>query len=288
METNKKKLVMQSVQGKISHPLAGYPYKLDRNGNSTVLPATGGINYNVKVGDICMGLMGDHVEPGVSIKTESGKENAALNLLSCIGNEARVMSGEAKGAKGVVTGSHGGIDHVLIHFDQQDLEKMGIGDKILIRSHGQGLQIQGYEDVFVMNVDPGLLEKLGIEEKEGVLEIPVAKKVPAFLMGSGIGSPTAASGDYDITTGDKEALKQYDLENLRFGDIVLLEDSDNTYGREYLKGAVSIGVVIHSDCVKTGHGPGVSTILSAKTSKIKGRLDPKANIANYLELSYEK
>jgi len=275
---------MQSVQGKISHPLAGNPYKLDRNGNSTVLPATGGINYNVKVGDVCMGLQGDHVEPGVSVKNSERVENTALNLLSCIGNEARVMSGEAKGAKGVVTGSHGGIDHVLIHFDQEDLEKMGIEDKILIRSYGQGLQIQGYEEVFVMNLDPNLLEKLGIEEKDGMLEVPVAKRVPAFLMGSGIGSPTAASGDYDITTGDKEALKEYDLEDLRFGDLVLLEDSDNTYGREYLKGAVSIGVVIHSDCVKTGHGPGISTLLSAKTTKIKGKIDPKANIANYLEL----
>jgi len=284
MKTNKEKLVMQSVQGKISHPLAGYPYKLDRHGNSTVLPATGGINYNVKVGDICMGLRGDHVEPGVSVKTGEKPENAALNLLSCIGNEARVMSGDAKGAKGVVTGSHGGIDHVLIHFKQEDLEKMGIEDKILIKSYGQGLQMDGYEDVFVMNMDPGLLEKLGIKEKDGVLEVPVAKRVPAFLMGSGIGSPTAASGDYDITTGDVEALKEYGLEDLRFGDIVLLEDSDNTYGREYLKGAVSIGVVIHSDCVKTGHGPGVSTILSAKTKKIKGRIDPKANIANYMEL----
>lgn len=284
MKTNKDKLVMQSVQGKISHPLAGYPYKLDRHGNSTVLPATGGISYNVKVGDVCMGLRGDHVEPGVSVKTSEARENSALNLLSCIGNEARVMSGEAKGAKGVVTGSHGGIDHVLIHFNQEDLENMGIGDKILIKTYGQGFQIQDHEEVFVMNMDPELFEKLGIEVKDGVLEIPVAKKVPAFLMGSGIGSPTAASGDYDITTGDREALKEYDLEDLRFGDIVLLEDSDNTYGREYLKGAVSIGVVIHSDCVKTGHGPGVSTILSAKTTKIKGRIDPKANIANYLEL----
>ncbi len=284
MKINEEKLVIQSVQGKISHPLAGHPYKLDRHGNSTVLPATGGINYNVKVGDVCMGLRGDHVEPGVSVKTGEARENAALNLLSCIGNEARVISGEGKGAKGVVTGSHGGIDHVLIHFKQEDLEKLGIEDKILIKSHGQGLEMEGYEDVFVMNLDPNLLKKLGIEEKDGVLEVPVAKNVPAFLMGSGIGSPTAASGDYDITTGDKEALKEYDLEDLRFGDVVLLEDSDNTYGREYLKGAVSIGVVIHSDCVKTGHGPGVSTILSAKSPKIKGKIDPKANIAHYLEL----
>ena len=30
----------------------------------------------------------------------------------------------------------------------------------------------------------------------------------------------------------------------------------------YLKGAVSIGVVVHSDCVKMGHGPGITTIVT--------------------------
>jgi len=282
MKTNKEKLIMQSVQGKISHPRLGYPYKLDRDGNSVVLPATGGINYNVKIGDVCMGLQGDHVEPGVSVKTGEKPENDAFNLLSCIGNQARVVSGDAKGATGYVTGSHGGIDHVIMDFKKEDLEKMTIGDGILVKAYGQGLKIEGYEDVQVMNIDPGLFEKLGIREKDGALEVPVAKVVPGFLMGSGIGSPTAASGDYDITTGDKEALRKHDLEDLRFGDLVLLQDCDNTYGREYLTGAVSIGVVIHSDCVKSGHGPGITTIMTSRKPLIKGKKNKNANLVNFL------
>ena len=33
----------------------------------------------------------------------------------------RVVSGDAKGAIGVVTGKHGGVNHVLIDFAQADL-----------------------------------------------------------------------------------------------------------------------------------------------------------------------
>ncbi|WP_212381093.1 DUF4438 domain-containing protein [Alkaliphilus sp. B6464] len=285
METNKSKLVMQSVQGKIHSPSALHPYRVNRDGVAEVLPATGGITYNVKIGDSCMQWIGDHVEPGVSIKNETRGENDALMLLSCIGNEAKVITGDAKGAKGYVTGMHGGIDHVLLYFKDEDLDKMAINDTILVKAYGQGFKIAGYEDVTCMNIDPVLFENLGIKEnEEGVLEVPVVTEIPAYLMGSGIGSTTAFSGDYDIMTGDLEANKQFGIDKLRFGDLVMLRDCDNTYGRQYLKGSVSIGVVVHSDCIKSGHGPGVTVIMSSKASKIKGVLNKDSNIANYLNI----
>ncbi|WP_026478293.1 DUF4438 domain-containing protein [Alkaliphilus transvaalensis] len=286
LKTNKDYLIMQSVQGKIHSPIVGKnPYRVNRNGIGEILPATGGITYNVKVGDSCMGWIGDHVEPGVSIKSDNELENAALNLLACIGNEAKVISGDAKGAKGFVTGKHGGIDHVLIYFKKSDLEKMSINDTILIKSYGQGLAIEGHEDVKCMNIDPALFEKLGIHQNvEGILEIPVVTEIPAYLMGSGIGGPTAFSGDYDIMTGDPQANKEFGIDKLRFGDIVLLRDCDNTFGREYLKGSVSIGVVVHSDCVKSGHGPGITVIMSSKKAKLKGIKTEKANIADYMNV----
>lgn len=283
LKTNTNRLVMQSVQGQIHHPMSAYPYRLDHEGKSFVLPATGGITYNVKVGDSAMNWVGDHVEPGVSIKNKDIKEDGALNLLSCIGNEARAVSGDAKGAKGFVTGSHGGIDHVLVYFKEEDLEQMTVDDKILVKAWGQGLELEDYPKIKIMNIDPDLFEKLGIEEiGDGRLRIPVAAEAPPYLMGSGIGSPTAQMGDYDIMTADKEELKKWGLENLRFGDIVLLRDCDNTYGRGYLKGAVSIGVVIHSDCIKMGHGPGITTIMTCKESLIEGKISEGANIADYL------
>ena len=284
LKTNRDKLVMQSVQGKIHSPIMGpNQYRISHEGIPMILPATGGITYNYQIGDSCMDLVGDHVEPGVSMRNEDAKENKALMVLSCVGNEAKVISGDAKGAKGYVTGMHGGIEHVLVYFPKEDLENMAIDDKILIKAHGQGLKIEGHEDVLVMNIDPDLFEKLGIKENEnGELEVPVVTEIPAHLMGSGIGSSTSLSGDYDITTGDKEELKKYGIDKLRFGDIVLLKDCDNTYGRQFLKGAVTIGIIVHSNCILAGHGPGVTGLLSSKTSKIKGIKDENANIANYL------
>ena len=67
-----------------------------------------------------------------------------------------------------------------------------------------------------------------------------------------------------------------------FPNIVAIKDADNTFGRMYRKGAVTIGVVVHSDCVISGHGPGVTTIMSHPKGKIVTRHDPRANIARIL------
>lgn len=281
LETNKDKVVMQSVQGKIHHPTAvSSVYRISHEGEPRVVPATGGITYNVSLGDPAFGWAGDHIEPGVSIKNDNAAENIALTTLACIGNEAKVVSGDAKGAKGYVTGMHGGIDHVLIYFKQEDLEKMSVDDKILIKAHGQGLELLDHPDIKVMNIDPELFLKLGIEEHNGKLKVPVVATVPPYLMGSGIGSASAYNGDYDIMTADLEEIKRLGIDKLKFGDLVLLEHCDNTFGRGYLKDSVSIGVVIHSDCIKMGHGPGITTIMTCKKPLIEGVLCENANIAN--------
>ena len=81
---------------------------------------------------------------------------------------------------------------------------------------------------------------------------------------------------------DKEEIKRLGLDKLRFGDLVLLQDHDNTYGTGYLGGAISIGVIIHSDCVKSGHGPGVTVIMSSSKGNIEGVIDSNANIGYYM------
>lgn len=281
LKTNKDKVVKWSVQGKVHHPTGG-TYRITHEGKPMILPATGGISYNVKIGDSAFGWAGDHVEPGVSMRNENTNENAALMTFACIGNEAKIISGDAKGAKGYVTGMHGGIDHVLVYFDEETLENLSIDDKIQIKAYGQGLQLTDYPDVHMMSIDPDLFEKLGVTEVNGKLQVPVVAKVPPYLMGSGIGSGNGYSGDYDIMTADTEEIKRLGLDKLKFGDLVLLQDCDNSYGRGYLKGAVSIGVVVHSDCVKAGHGPGITTIMVSKTPMIEGIIDEEANIGNYM------
>ena len=143
-------------------------------------------------------------------------------------------------------------------------------------------KIEDFEDVICMNIDPNLFENLGIHRNKRDFRNPVVTEIPAYMMGSGIGSSTAFMGDYDIMTGDEEANRKFSVDNLKFGDLVLLRDCDNTNGRQYLKGSVSIGIVVHSDCIKSGHGPGITVIMSSKTSKIEGIMYDKANIGHYL------
>ena len=286
LRTNSDQLVMLSVMGMITPPMQRNPYRIDRDGVPFVLPGTGGIAYNVKVGDSAFGWAGDHIEPGVSsaavIDDRSAPKNRAYNILSCIGNEALVVSGDAKGAKGIVTGTHGGIEHVLIDFADEDLDKMCIEDKILIRAYGQGLQLLDYPGITVQNLDPTLLLKLGVEEKDGQLVVPVVNTIPARFMGSGLGSPSAASGDYDITTSDKEEIAALGIDQLKFGDIVALEDCDNRFGRSYRRGALTVGVVVHSDCFVAGHGPGVTTLFTAIDGSLAVTEDSEANIGRIL------
>lgn len=286
LRTNASSLVMLSVQGQITPPMQRTPYRVGREGVPFVLPGTGGIAYNVKVGHPAFGWVGDHVEPGVStsasIDERSGAKNQAYNTLACVGNEAVVISGDAKGARGIVTGKHGGIEHVIIDFAQEDLEKMAIEDKVLIKAFGLGLELLDYPGITVRNLDPGLLEKMNLSEEDGQLIVPVAAAIPARLMGSGIGAATTASGDYDLTTTDQEEIKALGLDRLRFGDLVALEDSDNRFGRSYRKGALSIGIVVHSDCLLAGHGPGITTLFTCIDGSLGYRLDTEANLGRML------
>jgi len=293
LRTNKDRLVMISIQGRVSYPVRRAAYTVTYDGKPIVVPGVGGITYNIKVGDKAFGWEADHVEPGVSTVVNEEKRDAppnyAYNTLACVGNQARVISGEAKGGMGVVTGHHGGIEHVLIDFAQDTLEKLCIGDKILIKAYGQGLKLLDYPEIKVFNLEPSFLEKMNIKRvNSDTIEVPVTCEIPAKLMGSGLGSASVASGDYDITTADKKMVEKYKLDQIRFGDIVAISDADNSYGRSYREGAVSIGIVVHSDCVIAGHGPGVATLLTSTTSKIKFRIDADANIANYLNIGTKR
>ena len=105
MKTNADRLVKLSVVGQVSSPtMANMGYRIGSTGKPVILPGTGGITYNVRVGQDACGWVADHVEPGVSIKNAGRADgnrsaNAALNILSCIGNEAHVISGDAKTLK---------------------------------------------------------------------------------------------------------------------------------------------------------------------------------------------
>ena len=291
IKTNRDKLVKVSVIGEVVSPVIGRSvYNISAEGVPMVLPGVGGITYNIRIGDPACGWEADHVEPGVSVENKENDPrfgqgaNAAFNVLSCVGNEAVVVTGDAKGAKGVVTGKHGGIEHVLVDFQTETLEKLMLGDKVLVKAFGVGLKLPDFPQILVMNMDPRFLKALNSKPKGDKLEVPVTHIVPAATMGSGLGTNHTYSGDYDIQLFDKGVIKKHGLEDLRLGDVVAIMDADHSYGRIYKQGAVSVGIVVHTNCVTSGHGPGVTTLFTSSKGKIVPKIDAKANIATLLKL----
>ncbi len=279
---NKDKLVSQSLNAKVDHPkIKGYRGSFD--GRARICVGTGGITYNRQIGDPCMDLAGDHVEPGVSMAASDSGENGAVQFLSCVGNEVECLSGPAAGAKGFVTGTHGGVDHTMAWFDRDDLERMKGNENFFIRGYGQGLKAEETPDVFFMNLDPDLLEVMDLKiDENGKLVFPVTAVIPAALMGSGLGSSTVMMGDYDIMTQDKQANREYGIDRLRFGDFIAIEDHDCEYGPHYKKGALSIGIIVHSDSFSSGHGPGVTVLATSENGMILPLLDEKANLKKWI------
>lgn len=266
-----------------------YGWEVTRTGQGMMLPSVGGITYNVKVGDSVYGLAGDHIEPGVSLTSDPSKltqdPNRGFNIFSCVGNEAVILSGDAKGEMGRVTGHHGGVEHVLVDFPDRALEKLTHDDKVLIRAFGQGLRLLDSPDIHCFSLDPTLFAKLGVRPGgDGGLEIPVAAIVPGKLMGSGLGHSDIFKGDYDIQTSDMAAIREHQLDRLRFGDLVAIVDHDSSFGWNYQEGAVSIGVVVHGDSQLAGHGPGVQTLLTSRKGFLRPVVHPDANIGLYLSI----
>lgn len=289
LRTNAAELVMISVAGAVAPPTeAASPWRIGYDGRPRALPGTGGIVLNHRVGDPAVGIAGDHVEPGVSIRSErraaagADAANQALQSLSCIGNHAIVTSGRAAGARGVVTGKHGGVDYVLLDFPLEVMRRMKIGDQVQIWAYGMALRLVDYPDIAIWNCSPRLLSRWRPLERDGGLHVRVTHRVPARVMGSGLGRNNVHRGDYDIQLSDPAMVRRHRLGTLRLGDIVAIVDADNRFGRSRLEGSVSIGVVVHGESTVAGHGPGVVTLLTGPAALLRTDLCPHANIANYL------
>ena len=286
LKTNVKKLVRMGVSCKVDPPYMGGTYRVSPEGKPKVLPSVGGVVYNVLCGDPAMGWAADHIEPGASLGLPHNDKNAlaALSNLAQIGNRVLVLNGAAKGARGVVTGKHGGIEHVIADFPRRRLLRLATGDTVQVEAFGLGLELLDCPEVKAMNIDPSLLDRLGASIRKGTLSVPVARVVPAELMGSGLGHASSHTGDYDLQCSDPASVKKWGLDRLRLGDLVAITDADHTFGRIFRKGAVTVGVVCHGDCVQAGHGPGVTTVLTSARGAIRPVKSPGANIAKILKL----
>lgn len=135
-----------------------------------------------------------------------------------------------------------------------------------------------------MNRDPLFLEALNPKPNKEKREVPVAHIIPAAIMGSGLGANQVYSGDYDIQLFDEKVIEQYGLEELRLGDLVAIIDADHSFGGVCRQSAISLGIVIHTNCVTAGHGSGVTSLMTSPSGKIIPKIDAKANIACLLKL----
>lgn len=284
---------MSVVMGQIAHPVGrANPYRIGHDGVPRILPAGGGISINQRIGDRCVGLAGDHVEPGVSLHnndrevTGSRKgNNLALITYACIGNRAQVINGPCKGQWGLVTGKHGGVDHVMVDFPTPVLKRLRIGDRMQIYSTGLGLQLPDYPDITVMNCSPALLQRWKIQPHAKGLQIPVTHFIPSALMGSGLGI-TAVSwrGDVDIHLFDAKMRRSFQLNRLRFGDLVAICQGDSRYGPTFQNSKNMIGVIVHGDSTVSGHGPGVTPLLTGPALQLRPIRDSQANLAIMFDL----
>ncbi len=288
LPTNEADLVAVSVSGHIAHPgfpgLPAEPYRLAADGTPFLLPTYGGIVYNVSVGDRAFGWAADCIHPGVSIRQKDDNQNRGLNVFACIGNRAKVMTGSAAGATGVVTGKSGRFsEQVIVHFAKADRSRMAVGDQILVRAEGTGLVLTGHPDVTMKGISPRLLGALPYEERDGQIAFGVRAHVPAHLVGAGVGL-TSEGGSIHLQSTDTELLSELGLHDLRLGDLIALEDTDSRYNHGYLRGARAMGVVASTNGPRAGYGPGIAVLMTAPADQLGSFHHDEANIVNLLGL----
>ncbi|MEM2174282.1 MAG: DUF4438 domain-containing protein [Candidatus Micrarchaeia archaeon] len=272
-----KKLITIKVLAEVSHPKRVREFNITKDGKISYLPGTGSVVLGPQLGDFIKDWVGDHIEPGVSAKSEkdSSEEERALMTYACIGNTVEIVKAKDNaivGKKGVVFGKHGGINHVLIWFEEKVLERLVPGDELVIYCRGVGLDNANF---LFFNIDESFLEWWKLK---GFLEetalVPITKKLDDIFLVSGY--------------GHFPFLTDYDLENypddLRFGDIVAFKggwDRDWKFSKEYW----SVGVVVHGDSSHINHGVGVNVILSSG-KELNFSVISDLNIKNFIEKIY--
>jgi hypothetical protein len=289
LKTNLSSVVKLSVMGEIANPsmpaLPASPYLISADGEPLLVPAFGGLVYNVRVGDRALGWVAELIQPGVSIRHSDSGANTALGVYACVGNRARVMSGAATGATGTVTGKSGRFaDHVICDFEPSGIERMAPGDRVQVQAYGVGLKLLDFPDVELKGCSPELLDALDLESAgSGKLVVPVRAVAPSVLAGAGAGL-SSEKGTISLQTSDPELLARHGLDGLRFGDLVAITDWDSRFGHGYLRGSIVVGVICQGGSYRSGYGPGMTVIMTSRVGAIEPVVVEGANVADLLKL----
>ncbi|NNM98153.1 MAG: DUF4438 domain-containing protein [Candidatus Dormibacteraeota bacterium] len=277
---NQSALVRVGVEAVVSQPVQRGSYSIAFDDLPLIRPGMSGVTVNLRVGSRAFGWECDHGEPGVSAEGRSPASHLALQVMACLGNPVRVVSGEAVGAQGVVTGKHA---FLLIDFAREDLVRISPGDRLLVDSCGQGLILEGHPAVTARNLSPELFRRLPcVDLGAGRLGVSVVANLPAEVMGAGIGM-SSEWANCDVMLHDHGLVERLGLADLRLGDLVAMQDQDHRFGRSYQRGWTSVGVVVHALGPTPGHGVGVVTLLTAPANYLEPGIAERANLGDLLE-----
>lgn len=273
------RLVTVNLLAAVEHPaLDGSPYRIDRDGRPYVPAGDGGIVLGLELGDSVFALDADHAAPGACLVHADPAARQALAAYACVGNEVRVRTGAAAGARGVVLGKRGEEGRVIAGFTPADLARVRPGDEVSVRARGQGWRPSGLPpEVAVMNLDPGIVPVLPISlpvTGTGSVAVSVRVTVPSRLAGNGIGRP-AAAWDLDLQLPPPGPDGAGDV---ALGDLVAVSDLDVRYNMGYRRGWVTVGIVVHGASPLPGHGPGITPLLTGPAAALEVHADAAGHV----------
>ncbi len=287
LPANLDRLVETRVAGEVTNPyLPESVYRVDRTGEAYVPVGSGGVHYNVRVGMGVSAFAADQVQPGVSIANPVAAANQALSTFACVGNSARVTTGAAKGAVGVVTGRHeefSCFQHVLVDFEDEALRVLCPGDQVVVHALGVGLRPDSLAEVDCHSMSPDLWMALPLQlSRSGALRFPVAAVLPPQMVGIGSGRVSATTS-LCLQVGSNEGrVVGEDPAELRIGDLVAIADWDARYHTGYRPGSVLVAVVTTGSSRWPGHGPSLTILASGRQQMLVPEVVGGINIAELL------
>ena len=289
--------VSVNLLGVVEHPVLGDgPYRIDADGHPYLPAGDGGIVLGLQLGDSVFARKADHAAPGACLVHPDPAARHALATYSCIGNQVKVRTGHAAGARGVVIGKRGEEGRVVAAFRPAELAAMRPADEVSIRACGQGCRPAGFPaGLTVLNIDPGLFAVLPMVRRpasgEGPVSVGVRCSVPSKLAGNGLGRP-AVSWDLDLQLRppDSDRSPAGDAAGdaagagaggVQLGDFVAVTDIDARFNVGYRAGWVTVGIMVHGSSPLPGHGPGMTPILTGPA----GILDIRREAAGHVGLT---
>ena len=292
------RLVSVNLLGLVEHPeFGGGPYRVDADGRPYLPVGDGGIVLGLQLGDSVFGRSADHAAPGACLMHPDPAARHALAIYSCIGNQVKVRTGRAAGARGVVIGKRGEAGRVIAAFRQADLAAMRPSDEVSVRACGQGSRPDGFPpELTVLNIDPGMFAILPMvrpsSRGDQRVSVGVRCSVPSKLAGNGLGRP-AVSWDLDLQLPPPSAPASAPASALAsgqspapdggaadvlLGDFVAVTDIDARFNMGYRRGWVTVGVVVHGASPLPGHGPGITPILTGPADVLDIRHEAASHV----------